>query len=151
MPQSLSQIYRHTIFSTKNRFPFFSTPALQSELHAYLAGIIKSLDCIAIQIGGVADHVHLLTTLSRTITAADLVKETKRVSTIWLKTLGPEWSNFHWQSGYATFSVSKSQLDTLTSYIQSQATHHRTTTFQDEFRTFLNNHEIPYDEKYVWD
>jgi putative transposase len=82
MPQSLSQIYLHTIFSTKNRFPFFTTPDRQSELHAYLAGTIKTLDCTPIQIGGVADHVHLLTTLSRTLTVADFVKETKRTSTI---------------------------------------------------------------------
>ena len=96
MPQSLDQVYLHTIFSTKDRYPFFQAPELRQELHAYLASVSNSLKCPAIKIGGVADHVHLLTRLPRTVTIADFVKEAKRVSSQWLHERGNEWDKFHW-------------------------------------------------------
>lgn len=151
MPQSLDKVYLHTIFSTKDRFPFFSTPDLQREIHAYLASVVAKLGCHAIKVGGVADHVHLLTEFGRTITIAEFVKETKRVSNLWLKERGPEWEKFHWQSGYGVFSVSQSNVPQVEQYIVGQADHHRTQTFQDEYRAFLEKHEIEYDERYVWD
>ena len=96
MPQSLDQVYLHTIFSTKDRYPFFQAPELRQELHAYLASVSNSLKCPAIKIGGVADHVHLLTRLPRTVTIADFVKEAKRVSSQWLHERGNEWDKFSW-------------------------------------------------------
>jgi REP element-mobilizing transposase RayT len=74
MPQSLAKILIHTVFSTKGRRPFLRGPALRAELHRYLGGILGNLDCQPLIVGGVEDHVHLLSTLSRTATAADLVK-----------------------------------------------------------------------------
>jgi hypothetical protein len=66
MPQSLSKILLHVVFSTKERRPFLREPALRGELHEYLGGILKQIDCQPLIVGGVEDHVHLLTTLSRT-------------------------------------------------------------------------------------
>ncbi len=60
-------------------------PALREELHRYLGGILKNLGCQPIIAGGVADHVHLLTSLSRTCQAAEMVKEVKRGSSLWIK------------------------------------------------------------------
>ena len=114
MPQSLSKIYIHTVFSTKNREPFLSDDALRDELHAYMGGIAKQLDCYPIRVGGTADHVHLLTVLVRTRTVADFVKEVKRVSSAWLHEKGV--SGFKWQAGYASFSVSESMLETVLKY-----------------------------------
>ncbi len=65
MPQSLSKIYIHTVFSTKNRKPFLADAAIREELHAYMGGVAKQLDCYPIRIGGTEDHVHMLTTLAR--------------------------------------------------------------------------------------
>ena len=110
MPQSLAQVYLHTIFSTKDRIPAFADSNLLNELHAYLAGICNRLECPAVKVGGVTDHVHLLTKLPRTLTIAEFVKETKRVSSVWLQDHGEIWKKFQWQAGYGTFSVSVSNV-----------------------------------------
>ena len=88
MPQSLGRVVIHTIFSTKGREPAFQNVAFREEMHACLGDCAKTLGCLPIQIGGVSDHVHLLTTLSRTISIAEFVKEVKRVSTGWIQERG---------------------------------------------------------------
>src|ERR1043165_7880019 len=103
MPQSLAAIYLHIIFSTKNRVPYLRDTALRNSIHAYMGSISKQLDCQPILTGGIADHVHILTTLSRTTATADLVKELKRISTNWLKqpeqlASNPHLADFQWQS-----------------------------------------------------
>ncbi|VGO20730.1 transposase [Pontiella sulfatireligans] len=149
MPQSLSKIYIHTVFSTKNREPFLSDADFRDELHAYMGGIAKQLDCYPLRIGGTADRVHLLTTLARTVSVSDLVKEVKRVSSIWLHEKGI--SGFKWQAGYASFSVSQSNLDRVDTYVARQMEHHRAASFQDEVRRFLAKHDVLFDERYIWD
>lgn len=151
IPQSLDQVYLHTIFSTKDRYPFFQTFELQHDLHAYIAKTANNLKCRAIKIGGVSDHVHLLTKLPRTVTIAEIVKETKRVSSLLLHGRSDEWKQFHWQSGYRVFSVSASNVEQVKKYISNQEEHHKEVTFKEEYRDFLNRHNVEYDEKYVWD
>jgi putative transposase len=151
MPQSLARVLIHTVFSTKGRESAFHDPAFRSEVHAYLGGCAKALDCLPIQIGGVADHVHLLTTLSRTIAIAEFVKEIKRVSTNWIQERGGMFRQFHWQAGYGCFSVSESNVNAVTRYIERQEEHHRKITFQDEYRELLRRHGQAWDEAYVWD
>jgi len=111
MPQSLSAVYIHLTFSTKDRRPFLREKPLRASLHAYLGGISKTLECPPIIVGGVEDHVHLLCRFGRTITQADWVKELKRVSNGWLKDQGGDYADFEWQNGYASFSVSQSNLE----------------------------------------
>jgi REP element-mobilizing transposase RayT len=111
MPQSLAKIIVHTVFSTKDRRPFLRDKALREELHRYLGGTLTNLDCQPIIIGGVEDHVHILSTLSRTGTAAEMVKEVKRGSSLWLKTKSPEMQDFAWQNGYGIFSIGYSQVE----------------------------------------
>ena len=150
MPQSLSAVYIHLVFSTKNRRPFLRDGATRSELHAYLGGVSKTLECPPIQIGGIEDHVHVLARLGRTITQADWVKELKRVSNMWLKERG-DFAEFEWQGGYAVFSVSQSNLDAVTEYVREQEKHHANMSFQDELRVLLRKHNLECDERYVWD
>jgi REP element-mobilizing transposase RayT len=138
------------VFSTKDRFHYFPDPQVRKELHAVLAGKAKAVGCNPIIVGGVADHVHLLTTLSRTVTIADSAKEIKRGSNQWVKDqLGIK--NFSWQSGYGAFSVSKSNVAAVTAYIANQEIHHQKIGFQNEFRQLLEKHGIEFDERYVWD
>ncbi len=151
MSQSLSRIVVHTIFSTQHRVACFQEKPFRDEVHAYLGGCAKTLNCVPIQIGGVSDHVHLLTTLARTISVADFVKETKRVSCNWIQERGGLWSQFHWQSGYASFSVSESKVAQVAQYVMDQERHHERMTFQDEYREFLRKHGEAWDEGYVWD
>lgn len=151
MAQSLSAVYVHLIFSTKNRFPFLHDLDTRQATFAYLSGTSKKLDCPTIAVGGMPDHVHVLARLGRTISHADWVKEVKRVTNGWLKKQEPRLSKFEWQSGYAAFSVSQSNLNRVRKYIGEQETHHRKFGFQDELRTLLCRHEIDFDERYVWD
>ena len=151
MPQSLAKILVHTIFSTKERRPFLHDPTLRGELHCYMGGILKGLGCQPIIVGGVADHVHLLASLSRTCQAAELVKEAKRGSSLWIKDRDARLRDFAWQKGYGMFSIGFSQLEEVRCYIAGQEEHHRQVSFQDELRRFLRRYEVEYDERYVWD
>ena len=149
MPQSLAQIYIHLIFSTKDRASLI--PDLMGDhLHAYLAGVLNGSGNAAVQIGGVADHVHLLFRLSRTSTLADVVRDVKGASSKWMAQ-DQGIKGFAWQAGYGAFSVSASLIETVTQYIRNQPEHHRTKTFQDEFREWLRRYNVTYDEAYVWD
>ena len=150
MPQSLSLVIIHVIFSTKERRPFL-VPDTRPKLHAYLATVARNADCEAYRVGGVADHVHLAIRLSRTITIAKLVETLKTASSKWLKTDSPDLATFSWQRGYGCFSVGPSDLEALKAYIDNQDEHHKTRTFQDEFRMFLKKYGMEYDEAYVWD
>jgi len=151
MPQSLAKIYVHIVFSTKNRFPFLSTPELRNEMHAYLGGTLKELECPVLTVGGPADHIHILCVLSKNIAIAELVGAIKRSSSKWAKTKGPSLRKFAWQNGYGAFSVSQSHVERVRSYIQNQEEHHRRKTFEDEFRSLLKAYKVNYDERFVWD
>ena len=151
MPQSLSTVYIHLVFSTKDRRPFLRDASTHKALHEYLGGISKQLECTPLQVGGVEDHIHLLARFSRTITQAEWVKELKRISNLWLKEHGREYADFDWQGGYAAFSVSQSRVGDVKIYIAGQEQHHRKIGFQDELRALLRKHQIDWDEKYVWD
>jgi len=151
LSQSLAKILVHVVFSTKDRRPFLRDKMLREELHHHLGGILNQLGCQPVIVGGVEDHVHVLCALSRTVTAAEMVKEVKRGSAVWLKARGPDLSDFAWQSGYGIFSVGFSQLKTVRDYIARQEEHHRKVSFQDELREFLRRYDIEFDEGYVWD
>jgi REP element-mobilizing transposase RayT len=151
MPQSLSKILVHTVFSTKDRRPFLRDLALREELHRYLGGILVRLDCQPFIVGGVQDHVHLLCSLSRTCEPASMVKEVKRGSTLWLRTKSQDLGDFAWQNGYGMFSCGFSQIESVRNYIAGQEEHYRKLTFQDELRQLLRRYEIEFDERYVWD
>ena len=151
MPQSLAKILVHTVFSTKDHRPLLRDKPLREELHRYLGGILTNHDCQPLIIGGVEDHVHMLSTLSRTCEAAEMVKEVKRGSSLWLKTQSPDLHDFAWQNGYGIFSIGYSQIESARSYIAAQEEHYRQVSFQDEFRHLLQRYEIKFDERYLWD
>jgi putative transposase len=151
MAQSLARLWTHLIFSTKERYPFLSDPTVRAEMHGYLATVLRSHDCPTLIVGGCADHIHALFTLSRNHSIATIVKEVKRTSSAWIKTTERRFSKFRWQAGYGAFSVSQSYVAQVHRYIETQEEHHRRKTFQDEFRAFLKKYEIKYDERYVWD
>lgn len=151
MPQSLSNILVHIVFSTKDRVPFLRDAILRSEMHAVIGGTSKSLKCHPIIVGGVEDHIHFLAQQARTISLSDWVKELKRVTAIWAKNRSPEFTEFAWQAGYGAFSVSHSQSPIVSKYIQNQESHHQAMDIKTEFREFLIRHKVDYDERYVWD
>ena len=151
MPQSLADVLLHIVFSTKNRVPFLKSRDIREHLDAYFVGTLDNLDCPSAITRSVEDHVHILCHLSRTMTIADLIKEIKTASSAWLKEQDARLHDFHWQAGYGAFSVSRSNVEQVKQYIANQEEHHRTRTFQEEFRLLLERHGIKYDERYVWD
>lgn len=152
MAQSLSRLWTHLIFSTKNRFPFISDKAIRTDmLIDTLRKMLRGQDCETLIVNGVEDHVHALFALSRTHSIASVVKEIKRTSSGWVKELSPKLAKFHWQGGYGAFSVSQSNLEEVIRCIENQEEHHKRVTFQVEYRSFLKAYGIAYDERYVWD
>ncbi|MEM6297874.1 MAG: IS200/IS605 family transposase [Bacteroidota bacterium] len=150
MPQSLSQVYVHIVFSTKNREPFIDEE-IEERFFSYLGKACKEHGCNPIRVGGYEDHVHILCTLSRTITQAELLETIKKQSSKWMKQQARKYSEFYWQRGYGIFSVSPKKVDAVTNYITNQRTHHQNQTFKEEFRAILKNAGMNWDEKYVWD
>jgi REP element-mobilizing transposase RayT len=150
VPQSLSSVLVHLVFSTKNREPFIA-PDIELELHPYMATVFREYNSPSLTIGGTNDHVHALFTLGRSIAVADIVEVIKTSSSKWIKTKGREYRNFHWQRGYGAFSIGQSNVTALKHYIRNQKTHHRHRSFEDEYRNLLGRYEVDFDERYVWD
>ena len=150
MGQSLVKNYIHIVFSTKNREALIFPP-YEQELHSYLGGICKNLDCQPIKIGGYTDHIHILCMLSKKVMLSKLLQEIKAHSSKWMKTKDEALKNFYWQDGYGAFSINPTEIDTVIAYITNQHEHHTKKNFQDEYRTFLKKYNVEYDERYVWD
>ena len=150
MPQSLSQLYAHLIFSTKDRFPFLKDD-IRERVHGYLATVLRDMGSPFVVVGGVDDHIHILFDMGRIHPAKDFVEQVKRESSKFVKTLRPNLDKFYWQSGYDIFSVSPTHRESVVLYINNQEEHHLKTSFQVEYRDFLNRYGIEFDEQYVWD
>jgi len=149
MAQSLSKVYIHITFSTKDRHHLIDEKIRES-LFQYLGGVCKGLECNPVKVGGYTDHVHILCLLSRKIAQMNLLEELKKQSSKWIKTQGNAYSNFYWQDGYGVFSVNPTQIDVVVDYIRNQEEHHKTLSFQDELRAFLKKYNVEYDERYIW-
>ncbi|MDX2109631.1 MAG: IS200/IS605 family transposase [Verrucomicrobiota bacterium] len=150
MPQSLAQILVHLVFSTKSREPILGDD-IRDGLHAYMGGIVEFHKGTLLKAGSVADHIHLLIAHPRTCAPSELVQEIKKGSSKWLKTKDTRYLDFHWQGGYGMFSISPAHCAALEQYIANQVEHHRTVSFQDEYRRLLIKYGIQCDERYVWD
>ena len=150
MPQSLAKNLIHLVFSTKNRKRLI-IDAFRPNLHAYMATVLKNLECPALTINSVEDHVHILFCLHRTIALSSAVGDLKKSSSKWIKTQSGRFTDFKWQAGFGGFSVSESNVPAVKSYIANQKEHHQRISFQDELRTLLVKHSVKYDERYLWD
>jgi REP element-mobilizing transposase RayT len=148
MPQSLSQVYIHIVFSTKN-IEFLLPEEVRPKLQAYIVGVLAELKSYTIGLYANPDHIHILCTLPRIISIASLLSKIKTASSKWMKKNGI--NNFYWQDGYAVFSVSSSKLKAVKVYIANQQSHHKKSTFKEEVREFYKKYQVEYDERYVWD
>ena len=149
MAQTLVSLMVHVIFSTKNREPLI-TPDIEPELFAYMGGILKNHESRLLDAGGAADHLHLLVSQSKNIALSLLMKDLKKDSSLWIKTKGTRFRNFHWQDGYGAFSLGKIDIPELKKYLSSQKEHHRKRSFKEELIQFLQDEGIEYDERYLW-
>jgi REP element-mobilizing transposase RayT len=136
------------VYSTKNREPLLADD-WREELFLVTGGTVNNLGCQSLIVGGVADHVHLLFQLARTITIADAIGKIKSTTSLWVNE--QHIPGFHWQAGYAIFSVSQSNVEAVRAYIQNQERRHAKQSFQDELRQWLRRYGLEWDERYVWD
>ena len=149
MAQSLTAIYLHIIFSTKDRMPLIDD-LLRPRLWQYIGGICRSENCNPVRIGGTADHVHILCTLSKNTTTTNLINLLKTNSSKWIKSFSQDHKDFLWQNGYGIFSINPQELEKVIEYIDNQAQHHAKRDFCEEFLIFVKKYNIEYDEKYLW-
>ena len=151
MSQTLAKNYIHLVFSTKGRTETLPKQHLK-EVHSYMAGILNTNKCPAICVGGTFNHVHLLFCLDRTKALSDVVRTLKSSSAQWInEKIGLPFTRFCWQDGYGAFSISQSHVQAVTQYISSQEEHHKTISFQDEFRRICALYNAGLDERYAWD
>ena len=150
MGQSLHIKYSHLVFSTKNREPLISEQ-LEPRLFAYLGGILRDHGARLLAIGGMPDHVHAIIRDSKSVTDVQIMRDLKGGSSKWMNESSDSPGRFAWQAGYGWFSVSPRGLEAARAYVNGQKAHHHTESFQDEFRRFLLQCGMDFDERYVWD
>lgn len=139
----------HFVWGTADREPLIHK-SWRDDLHAYLGGILRNKKAKLLAAGGIEDHVHVLASLPATVSLAEIASAMKANSSRWVHENIPQCKGFDWQTGYAAFSVSKSAEDRVKQYIENQEQHHRQWRFTEEFKTLLEKHEIPYEERYLW-
>ncbi len=149
MAHTYARLLYHIVFSSKNREPWID-PAWRPDLHAYIGGILRNRKGDLLAAGGVPDHIHLLVRLATDRSVAEVIRDIKAVSSTWLHEQRGVMP-FAWQTGYGAFTLSPSAIPAVTAYINNQVEHHATATFRDEFIELLTNHEIEYDERYLWE
>jgi REP element-mobilizing transposase RayT len=150
MGATYTNLLYHIIFSTKHRVNLI-TPEIETDLHSYLGGIIRGAGGIALEIGGIEDHVHLVTKFKPDSSISDMLRLIKANSSKWVNERANTSTRFEWQTGYAAFSISESQVPAVRAYARNQKEHHKRYTFKEELITLLEKHGIEYDERYIWD
>ena len=150
MAGTFTNLLYHIVFSTKHRQPLI-TSSLQDELYKYMGGIIRGEGGTLLEIGGVPDHVHLVTRFKADTSVSRMLQLLKANLSKWANERSDQSSRFSWQTGYAAFSVSESQVVAVREYVRRQEEHHRRRTFQEEFIALLRKHEIEWDERFIWE
>jgi putative transposase len=147
MPHTYTSLLVHAVFATAERRPLLKAGP-RERIHAYLGGILRDLKAHPIQIGGVADHVHILIDMPPTLSVAEVIGLAKGNCSRWINETFK--TRFAWQRGYGAFAVSESNRDAVARYICDQERHHREQTFEDEYRELLKAHNIRFDERFLW-
>jgi REP element-mobilizing transposase RayT len=150
MANTYSQIYIHIVFSVKGRQNLIQKN-WKDELHKYICGIVNGKNQKVYAIGGVADHIHLLVSINPSMAISDLVRDVKANSSKWINEKRFLNTKFQWQEGFGAFSYAQSQLNNVIAYINNQEQHHQKKTFKDEYLELLQNFEIEYNEKYLFE
>ncbi len=149
MANTYTSLHYHIVFSTKNRIPYIK-PEIEQRVWEYLGGVVRHHKMTALQVGGVDDHIHALIMAPPTIAPSQIAQYLKGESSKWIHETFPTLRAFAWQEGYGAFTVSRSGLEAVVSYIQRQRAHHQQKDFQAEYLDFLQRHGVEYDERYVW-
>ena len=147
---SFTQLTYHIVFATKYRRPTINDN-IKERLYEYIGGTLRAKKGHLIEIGGVADHVHILARLSPSLAVADVVRDVKANSSRWMNDQSEVTMPFEWQKGYGAFTVSYSNIPSVQEYIQNQEERHRTKSFQEEYIEFLKRHNIEFRLEYLFE
>jgi len=148
---SHQQLLYHIVFSTKERRPLLRDDDFRDDVWRYMSGVTSNLEGHALRVSGYFDHAHLLLRIPAKIAVADFVRQLKASTSKHINEEKNAILKFHWQDGYGAFTVSRSKVDAVTAYIDHQMEHHRERTFQEEYLKMLDDHEVEYDPKYLWE
>lgn len=150
MANTYSNLFDHIVFSTTGRTNLISRE-IEARVWAYIGGIARKHELIAVQLGGIENRIHVLTLAKPKVTPSRIVQWLKGESSRWIHETFPEMHSFAWQDGFGVFSVSKSNVPDVVEYIQDQREHHSTQSFEDEYISMLKLNGIDYDERDVFD
>lgn len=149
-PGAYTQLYVQLVFAVSKRINLLSKNHRQ-KIFEYVGGILKNLGHKPIIVNGVSDHIHILLGLNPKISISDTVHDLKRGSSLFINQYQLVRGRFSWQEGYGGFTYSRSQIENVFSYIQNQESHHSNKTFSEEYVKMLEEHEINYDSKYLFE
>ena len=150
MPGTFSQIYIQIVFAVKGRENLIAN-SWKTELHKYIAGIIKGKGQKSIIVNGMPDHIHALIGLKPVMAISDLVRDIKNNASNFVNDHNFIKGKFAWQENYGAFSYSHSHIERVYEYILNQEKHHQKKTFKQEYIEFLKKFEIEYVEKYLFE
>ena len=147
MSHSFIKCHVHAVFSTKQRRKIIPKQ-FQPQLWAYMAGICRNLRMAPIAINGMDDHAHMLYSQPPSLSVADAIRLVKTNSSKWM---GEQGFDFAWQTGYGAFSVSWPDTPKVARYIRNQEEHHRTITFEEEYKALLRENGIDFDPEHLFE
>lgn len=149
MANTYTQIYIHYVFAVQNRISLIR-PDWETDLYKYMNGIISKQGHLLCVINGMPDHIHALVSMNPKQSPSNLMQDIKRSSTLWINENRLVAGKFSWQEGFGAFSYGKSQVFSISNYIEDQKRHHKKRSFIEEYLQFLKLFEIKYDERYVY-
>jgi REP element-mobilizing transposase RayT len=149
MAHSFTNLLYHLVFATEGRDPILD-PSWRRDLFAYIGGVIRAEEGIALRVNGMADHIHILLKFRPSKSVSDLLADIKGRSSGWVRRTRPGMENFAWQTGYGAFPVSQSQVERVRLYVENQEQHHLDITFPDELKRLLAAHGCEIDEEMLW-
>jgi putative transposase len=149
MPNSYTKIYIQAVFAVKFRNAQLDKE-WRNELFSNIGKIVNDEGCQSIIVNGVEDHVHCFFGLKNDVTISRVLQRIKSLSSKWINENSLTKSKFQWQSGYGAFSYNQSAFNNVVKYIKTQEEHHKKTTFQEEYKLFLEKFNIDFEEKYIF-
>ncbi len=150
MENTYSNLFYHIVFSTKGRKDLIACD-IEERVWAYIGGIARNHEIVAIQVGGIENHIQVLIMARPKFAPSQIVQWIKGESSRWIHETFSDLRSFEWQDGFGIFSVSKSNVPEVIEYIKNQREHHAKQTFEDEYISMLKLNGIDYDERYVFD
>jgi REP element-mobilizing transposase RayT len=149
MANTYTQIYIQTVFAVENRISLINND-WREELHKYVTAIVQNNKHKLITINSVSDHTHIFIGMKPVQSVSNLLKDIKESSSRWINNKRMVRGRFSWQAGFGAFSYSHSQIDSVVNYIKNQEQHHKKKKFREEYLEFLNEFNVPYDERYIF-